>query len=731
MVGQFLSNPQANFDSTIPATLDKFVAELRILLVKIRLPGEGQGENLNLLTQYLHHLIWHSEFSVPVFIDRLSKREQQQILDLEVDCKRKIILNEEHVNADWVTDRLALFLYDLWFCKRDIRTIKVLDILGFLDLDELVTHEYLAQWLKAYQTIESLDLSGCSLELSELETYLQAINYPRMIELNISGETLDNSCVHALATLLDENARANISILKLDQITPSVASINVDILVDALRNNTKLTSLSISNPEDATVDDSLFIKLIKFLASNSSLLELQLQGSTQFSVMHWIKDLADGVRANAMLQKLEITNIALTGDPIAILADALADQEAMEHLTLSNCRLNDSDCKLLSIRLTRKTNLHSLNLSQNNFTPDAALHIGQLLKENQTLMGIELSDNPALGDQGIGFLVDELIDNETVRLLVLDNTGLSDRGVGILANLLERNPVLEGISLQGNHISTTGASLLLNAIFRNKRSRLNALYLAKNHEIGTEIIGPLINLLRSTTTLEVLDLTSVRLDNASLRELALVLTRQKTLKKLALGVLESPNDIKVLAQALKGNSTLQMLHFGFPISELAAGFLIKALATNITLTELSFPHSNLSEETDTKIKLLLARNQKLQPAMHALNWLMEEGYATCDDDISSQFKRVEEEFGKLTPAQITLIQGSDLYTSYLQAYCTPMPADKRATPSTATKKLAIVSLPLEKQRARRYSLPFQQDGVQLTAESKQSNSRRYSFSHSK
>ena len=204
-------------------------------------------------------------------------------------------------------------------------------------------------------------------------------------------------------------------------------------------------------------------------------------------------------------------NLGVTGNPrlhgkgLSIVAAALAQNGALLHLNLSECRLDDDDCGSLCDILKANPSLRELILSRNTvsvstlqlFQPilscselelislvstslnaECGRVLGAILASRSHLRDVDLSDNP-LGNRGAEAVVRGAATpkpglQRSKRRLILTNTGLNDNVIDLLSVALQErlptNPSVRHdagptcvplmIWLSGNDISQTALQQL-------------------------------------------------------------------------------------------------------------------------------------------------------------------------------------------------------------------------------------------------------------------------------
>eukprot|EP01094_Clydonella_sp_ATCC50884_P009609 TRINITY_DN19150_c0_g1_i1.p1 TRINITY_DN19150_c0_g1~~TRINITY_DN19150_c0_g1_i1.p1 ORF type:complete len:299 (+),score=32.43 TRINITY_DN19150_c0_g1_i1:129-1025(+) len=186
-----------------------------------------------------------------------------------------------------------------------------------------------------------------------------------------------------------------------------------------------------------------------------------------------------------------------------------------------------------------------------------AQRLANALQDNTVLKGLYLVSN-GLGAVGAG-LIAKALRGKKLRVLNMRHNNIGDKGVGRLIELLRDNMELKNLYLDNNEIGNEAAGRL--AEWLGAHTGLEVLTLNDNPRIATEGVELLANALRGNTTLKELHL-QVGLEGA--RQLSDMLQINTTLQKLYLqGSLKERQSrvygMKLLADGLQGNVTLEVL----------------------------------------------------------------------------------------------------------------------------------------------------------------------------
>ena len=88
-------------------------------------------------------------------------------------------------------------------------------------------------------------------------------------------------------------------------------------------------------------------------------------------------------------------------------------------------------------------------------TCTGAVNISKVLRSNETLKYLNISDNP-VGDDGISVISDGLYINATLIQLVARSCEFHSKGAKSIGEMLQTNKTLKYLDISGNHIEDDG-----------------------------------------------------------------------------------------------------------------------------------------------------------------------------------------------------------------------------------------------------------------------------------
>ena len=442
---------------------------------------------------------------------------------------------------------------------------------------------------------------------------------------------------------------------------------DIDILACALKHNTKLRQLDLSNHH---IGDRGAAILAEVLEKNRTIRALNLRnnqiGDRGIKALRTALERKD-TNYNTTLQFLDVGE--MKGEDWDYIEECLRrnrgfevvrqlkEGESQAVLSLANKNLGNWGLEFLVDEILEKErNIRKLDLSGNQIQWGMHCFAQRVLANHQSLEELDLSHNQ-IGDDEVKELAKALEGNQTLLRLNLGNNCIREQGVFALVSALEKNKILQELELESNSINIAfphcynaikdiGAYLDRNkgASFAKRLREVQEIEINfSNQKIGYYGIQKVAEALKQNRSLRALSLSS---DNLGLRGivcLAPALQENQTLWQLdlsdnQLGMFEGVFLLKALenhptlthlnlcsnqignagttldqrafAKVLQRNQGLRRLDLrGNRIGHREAQMLLDALRQNITLQELDLRENLVDEETLMAIQKCLTRNK--------------------------------------------------------------------------------------------------------------------------
>ncbi|NXH15856.1 NLRX1 protein, partial [Bucco capensis] len=183
-----------------------------------------------------------------------------------------------------------------------------------------------------------------------------------------------------------------------------------------------------------------------------------------------------------VVSKLRLANNPIGEQGAQQLAEALAGNHSLTHLSLLHTMLGDQGAELIAQHLTKNQHLQELNLGYNSLTDTAALHVVEVAKKHATLDKVHLYFND-ISEDGKKALDSLRMERDGVRALVFLTAGtdVSDYWSHIL-NVVQRNLPFWDRERVHQHLT-----LLLQDLESSRRQTVNPWRKAKFLRVENEV----------------------------------------------------------------------------------------------------------------------------------------------------------------------------------------------------------------------------------------------------
>ena len=237
----------------------------------------------------------------------------------------------------------------------------------------------------------------------------------------------------------------------------------------------------------------------------------------------------------------------------AAIAEALKTNTTLERLELSGNAVDADGAAALADALASSTSLKILNLSDNYIGAAGALSLASALRQNQSLVELRARANE-LGDEGVGAICEALAARGEESLPT------ESEGGGSSSSSSSSGGGIRVVDFGNNSLTSEGAAPLAKLLSNRTLRELN-LYMNELGDAGAELIS---KSLKGDRTLRSLDLGGNGVGPDGARALADALSGNRTLSSLELGYNPiGPSGAAALAGALKHSSRVKTLKLGW------------------------------------------------------------------------------------------------------------------------------------------------------------------------
>ena len=216
------------------------------------------------------------------------------------------------------------------------------------------------------------------------------------------------------------------------------------------------------------------------IENNNHVTELDLEGNLLNDI--GIEDLGIILRGNTNIEHLNLSCNQFSSKGIIAIGNLLDANKTLTVLSLSRNKLTDTDLELLCSSLEdSNSNLKTLDLSYNCFTPQVGKTLGEFLSKDIGLKDLRIAGNN-LGPTGMSPIFEGLLRNNSLEKLDIACNEVSDKGIKILAQMNCLGRSLKQLDLSDNFVTLKGMRHFVSALDGNHS--LTVLRL-DNNQIGT------------------------------------------------------------------------------------------------------------------------------------------------------------------------------------------------------------------------------------------------------
>lgn len=224
-------------------------------------------------------------------------------------------------------------------------------------------------------------------------------------------------------------------------------SIDLPLLFAVLHQNTIVRRIFV-DIEKAPTTYAQYI--VDYLATTTSLEALWVKGPSSLAEF---EPLIKGVQQSHLLQ-LELDTIPLRLYGSQLMANLLCQPSTLTTLKLARCKLENVGANLLFRALQHNTILITLDLTENNLTPECLLSLTALLATTQTLGCLILDKNKFFGIHRCTYFFTALQKNTSLFALSCNSAGLWETDILAFLKTMAANTRLCQVELHENHTIT-------------------------------------------------------------------------------------------------------------------------------------------------------------------------------------------------------------------------------------------------------------------------------------
>ncbi|XP_065916596.1 uncharacterized protein [Dysidea avara] len=406
-----------------------------------------------------------------------------------------------------------------------------------------------------------------------------------------------------------------------------IAEEAADGVASVILNNHKLQVLSLSDNHFQTIG---IIKIARALKNVSSLTKLYINNNNISE--EGAGDIAVVILKNRQLKKLHLSNNNLKTIGIRKIAKALLNISSLVELDIGNNCINVEAANDIADAVLHNTSLQGLNLNGNFLTCTGVIAVAKSLQCISTLECLALEGNCSIDfTETVADCIESvLLQNTELHVLNLGNNNLQTTGIIKVTKCLQNITTLTKLYLHSNNITEEAADYVA-VVIQNNRN-LKALNIGDNHFQALGMIK-IAKALQKVFSLTELYLHNNNITKEAADYVAFVILNNNKLQKLSLSDnnFETIGIIKI-ARALQNISSLTKLYINNTnISDKAADDIAAVVAHNAKLQvlDLSYNHlhtvgiEKIAKALDTLTELNIRFNNVNQYEEHRIEAILQ------------------------------------------------------------------------------------------------------------
>ncbi|CAD8081151.1 unnamed protein product [Paramecium sonneborni] len=137
----------------------------------------------------------------------------------------------------------------------------------------------------------------------------------------------------------------------------------------------------------------------------------------------------------------------------------------LERLNISSNNLNNEDLEIILAQLPKS--VQYLDFKNNKISKNGCLYLQKLLlKQHQFVIELNLENNQ-IGDQGLKYLIDSLLNNKCLRVLNLSHNQIQDQVMEPFGKMMKKNNIIQELYLHYNKITYKGGFFFFKGLSKN------------------------------------------------------------------------------------------------------------------------------------------------------------------------------------------------------------------------------------------------------------------------
>ncbi|KAM3910120.1 NACHT, LRR and PYD domains-containing protein 3-like [Leptodactylus fuscus] len=341
------------------------------------------------------------------------------------------------------------------------------------------------------------------------------------------------------------------------------------------------------------------------------------------------------------LRKLDLSHVHMSALDCTVLAFIMETCTHIEELSILGCSLDTEGLERLVPGLH---NLQNLSLGKNNLPDTSCTHLASVIRNNQSLKRLVLTDNRLSGPHFSDLMAALSSPACRIETLLLSGNLLSDTSCTQLASGIRNNRSLKILDLSRNHLFGPHFSDLMAAL-SSPDCRIQELLLGSN-DLPDTSCTQLASVIRNNQSMKILDLSINNLSGPHFNELMDVLSSPDCrIEELNLAGNDLPDtSCTQLASVISNNQSLKRLDLsGNHLSGPHFSDLMAALSSPACrIEDINLHGIYLPDTSCTQLSSVIRNNQSLKRLVLYNNRLSGPHFSDLMAALSSPACRIQE-----------------------------------------------------------------------------------------
>ena len=350
-----------------------------------------------------------------------------------------------------------------------------------------------------------LDLSGQRIGINMLTKLTKVLRQaPHIRVFNLYGNLIRDHGIHSLLQLLLANQQVEVLDIGCNDLSNQAVPCLIDIIKE-----TKIKSLQIGTTGLAWHNNKFsLLSLIDIIKAIQDIQRIECLNMSGLKMSyreggkrrHIAEEMSDFIANNQVLKSFSLSDCSFVLREEAILTNGIAQNESLVFLDFHNNLLSDPVGPTFMRNLSNMIHLSYLDLTNCQLSPDAGVNLAETLMDEYNI----------------------------ITILKLSKNDLQDRGVSALLDVLKYNQTLTEVDISDNHFGSTEIAYQLNEVLKCNQV-LYALDISKN-SIGDLGAFAIADALEENNTLTKLSVSSCKITDKGAKKISIALVENQTLQ---------------------------------------------------------------------------------------------------------------------------------------------------------------------------------------------------------